>query len=450
MSLAPIILFVYNRPWHTEQTLEALMANKLSSKSILYIYADGPKVNMDEHSLLQIKLTRQILRKKQWCKEVHFIERSHNLGLAENVIDGITKVVNKHGRIIVLEDDIVTSKTFLTFMNDALNFYQQSGEIFHISGYVNEDLKEYPSSDTFTNQFTHCWGWATWKRAWKFLQRDIKTLHYLINNHPNKDNFKSDLYLQLEENYTNKINTWAVRWYASIFILEGKCLHPSKSIVINIGFDGSGTNCSKIDSYNTKLIFDSLKTKFSIKPQHFTYNRNRTTYERFKKKLYSYNSNNNNNIILSNPLNISKSALVEIKNGGLIYVGENTELLEGVVLQTYGGLIQIGKNCSINPYTIIYGHGNVIIGNNVLIAAHCVIIPANHVFNNSNRPINSQGMNIEGIIIEDDVWLGAGVKVLDGVTIGKGAIVAAGAVVTKNVLPNTIVGGVPAKFIKIR
>lgn len=446
-SLAPIILFVYNRPWHTEQTLEALMINEFANESVLYIYADGAKANADEGNLIKIEETRAIIKRKHWCKEVTIIERDRNFGLANNIIDGVTQIVDKYGKIIVLEDDIITAKTFLSFMNEALNFYSENTSIMHISGYVNKDLNEQPSSEVFTNQFTHCWGWATWKRAWKFFQNDINTLYFLINNHPNKDNFKSDLFLQLEQNFTNKLNTWAVKWYASVFILNGKCLHPFKSIIKNIGFDGSGTNCGKIENYKAELIFENLKISFNNSPQHFSYLRNKTIFEKLKIRL---RLNQNNKIIINTPLNISKNAVVQIKHDGLILIGKNTEILEGVIIQTYGGFIQIGENCSINPYTVIYGHGNVIIGNNALIAAHCVIIPGNHVFNDLNKPINQQGMNNEGIIIEDDVWLGAGVKVLDGVTIGKGSIVAAGAVVTKNVLPNTIVGGVPAKFIKNR
>lgn len=136
--------------------------------------------------------------------------------------------------------------------------------------------------------------------------------------------------------------------------------------------------------------------------------------------------------------------------GGNIQIGKNTEILYGVLFMTYGGDISIGENCSINPYTVLYGHGGLKIGNNVLIAGHCLIIPSNHKFDNVNILIKNQGETRLGIIIQDDVWIGSGCRILDGVTIGKGAIVAAGAVVNKDVLSYTIVGGVPAKFIKKR
>ncbi len=147
---------------------------------------------------------------------------------------------------------------------------------------------------------------------------------------------------------------------------------------------------------------------------------------------------------------VYKNVVLNTDYGGEINIGKNTELLYGVLLMTYGGNIHIGENCSINPYTVLYGHGGLKIGNNVLIAGHCLIIPANHIFTDVNIPISKQGETRKGIIIQDNVWIGSGCRILDGVTIGEGAVVAAGAVVNKNVQPYTVVGGVPAKIIKHR
>lgn len=168
------------------------------------------------------------------------------------------------------------------------------------------------------------------------------------------------------------------------------------------------------------------------------------------KKLKSLFVKQKKNVNIHSSVRISGSVQFDTRYGGTITVGNNTELLTGVLLMTYGGNILIGNYCSINPYTILYGHGNLTIGNNVLIAAHCVLIPANHKFADISIPINSQGITKKGITIEDDVWIGTGCKILDGVTIGKGAVIAAGAVVNKDVQAYTIVGGVPAKIIKIR
>ncbi|MEQ1554451.1 MAG: acyltransferase [Ferruginibacter sp.] len=157
------------------------------------------------------------------------------------------------------------------------------------------------------------------------------------------------------------------------------------------------------------------------------------------------------NIFIGSNNRIDDFVIFENPLSGTISIGNGNEFRIGSLLITNGGSIKIGNNCSINPYTIIYGHGKgVVIGDNVLIAAHCVIIPANHKFDRKDIPIKLQGENYKGIRIEDDVWIGAGCQILDGVTIGKGAIVAAGSVVNKSVESYTIVGGVPAKFIKKR
>ena len=147
---------------------------------------------------------------------------------------------------------------------------------------------------------------------------------------------------------------------------------------------------------------------------------------------------------------IYPSVVFSTEYGGEINVGKNSELLNGVLIMTYGGKISIGESCSINPYTILYGHGGLSIGNNVLIAGHCLIIPANHIISDTSLTINKQGLTKKGIVIEDDVWIGAGCRILDGVHIGKGSVIAAGAVVNKNIPSYSVVGGVPAKIIKFR
>lgn len=170
------------------------------------------------------------------------------------------------------------------------------------------------------------------------------------------------------------------------------------------------------------------------------------------KKIVSFFTFKNvkNNINIHKTVSLSANVILDNKFGGEINIGKNCELLNGVMLMTYGGNITIGNNCSINPYTILYGHGNLSIGNDVLIAGHCLIIPANHKFEDLEILIRKQGLYTKGIVIENNVWIGAGCRILDGITIGEGSIIAAGAVVNKDVAPFTVVGGIPAKFIKLR
>jgi acetyltransferase-like isoleucine patch superfamily enzyme len=133
--------------------------------------------------------------------------------------------------------------------------------------------------------------------------------------------------------------------------------------------------------------------------------------------------------------------------GDPIVVGRGTKLGRGAILSTNGGSIEIGAECSIQPYCVLYGHGGLRIGDHVRMATHTVVIPANHVFGDIDRPIAEQGETREGIVVEDDVWIGANVTILDGVTVGRGSIVAAGAVVTRDVPALSIAGGCPARVI---
>jgi acetyltransferase-like isoleucine patch superfamily enzyme len=149
-------------------------------------------------------------------------------------------------------------------------------------------------------------------------------------------------------------------------------------------------------------------------------------------------------------VHVSGKAKIDTFKGGTISIDSNTEILDGVLVITYGGDIKIGKDCSINPYTIVYGHGNTTIGNNVLIAGGCMIIPSNHIFSRTDIPISVQGKESQGIEISDDVWIGHGCSILDGVKIGEGSVIAAGSVVTQSVEAYSIMGGVPARLLKKR
>lgn len=147
---------------------------------------------------------------------------------------------------------------------------------------------------------------------------------------------------------------------------------------------------------------------------------------------------------------ISPGAKIRSIGGGRVTLGNYTEISDGAMLLTYGGDIKIGDNCTIQPFSIVYGHGGVKIGSGVRIAAHCVVIPANHKFDDVSVPIYQQGLSSIGIEIKDNVWIASGSKILDGVTVGSGAVIAAGSVVNRSVEPCTIVGGVPAKEIRKR
>lgn len=248
--MAPIVLFLYNRPWHTQQTLDALANNDLAIDSELYLYCDGPKLGDTKEMLSAVSKTRTIAKNENRFRKVTVVEAESNKGLAESIIDGVTEIVNQYGKIIVLEDDIVTSPGFLNFMNDSLDLYQNDEKVMHVSGYMYPVKKELP--ETFFIRPTSCWGWATWKRAWHYFDKDVGTQIDKINKNngwkeftidSSNPSYKNQLYLNKE----GKIDTWAIFWQASVFLKRGLSLHPYPSLVQNIGFDGSGVHCESND-----------------------------------------------------------------------------------------------------------------------------------------------------------------------------------------------------------
>ena len=245
MTLAPIILFVYNRPWHTEQTLEALSKNHLADKSILYIYCDGPRQNATKEDKKNIADVRKVIRKKQWCKEIIIKERDKNLGLAASVIKGVTEVIEIHGRVIVLEDDILTGTYFLKFMNDGLNIYQSEARVFGISGYRFPTTKNI-KKETFFLPIMSSWGYGTWKERWNKIDFDgINLLNIIEFKQVGKQlNFgRLKYYQMLKDQVDGNNDSWAIRFYVSMFLNNGVFLYPKKSLLKNIGFDGTGVHC---------------------------------------------------------------------------------------------------------------------------------------------------------------------------------------------------------------
>ena len=249
MSLAPIALFVYNRPYHTAKTLEALRANDLADQSQLFVFCDGPKKNADRKTLNAIAAVREVVKSQQWYQQVSIIESDTNKGLADAIVAGVTKIVNEYGKIIVLEDDIVTAKGFLSYMNAALNCYENQEKVMHIGAYMpyTNSIRTLP--ETFFSRFMSCWGWGTWKASWEQANWDAATLYHEIAKPQVRYQFNLDGVLnfheQLEQNISGQIHTWAIKWFASIFLNQGLCLYPKVSLTQNIGLDGTGVHCDE-------------------------------------------------------------------------------------------------------------------------------------------------------------------------------------------------------------
>lgn len=253
MGFAPIALFVYNRPNHTEKTLEALSKNSIAASSILYIFCDGPKKNASIEDLEKIVHTRTIVKSKHWCGKVIIEEKNTNLGLSNSIISGVSKLVNQFGSVIILEDDILVGTGFLKYMNEALNMYQFNEKVGCIHAW-NYSFSKFENPDsTFFLKGSDCWGWATWSRAWCLFESDGNILLDKIKQQKLEFDFDrrgTHKYVEmLEDQIKGKNDSWAIRFHASLYLAGKFCLHPTRSMVKNIGLDSSGTHCGDIDLF---------------------------------------------------------------------------------------------------------------------------------------------------------------------------------------------------------
>lgn len=260
MTLAPIILFVYNRPEHVHRSIESLLRNELAAQSELFIYADAAKDEAAESAVTEV---RQYIKGIKGFKSVHITERERNWGLANNVIDGVTTLVNQYGRVIVLEDDLIVAPYFLQFMNDALETYKDSQEVGHIQAC---DFTHDPSlPDTFLIKWTGSWGWATWDRAWKNFNPNGKELLRQLEERKLTRTFDFNgnyrFTRMLRRQIEGKNNSWAIRWNASLFLADILSLNVGRSLVQNEGFDGSGTNCGGGGLCSSNLWMHPLTVK---------------------------------------------------------------------------------------------------------------------------------------------------------------------------------------------
>ncbi|XHR93888.1 sugar transferase [Mucilaginibacter sp. UC70_90] len=251
-NLAPIALFVYNRPDHTRRTISYLQQNLLADESRLYIFCDAAKTDADKPKVEQV---RQLVKDVSGFKSVKIILRNHNLGLAESIISGVTQLVYEYGKVIVFEDDLLSSPYTLQYFNDALTKYANHEQVMHIGAYMY-NLHEKKLPETFFYRAATSWGWATWARAWKNFEPDVDklidqfdTLKIARFSIEGKMNF----WKQIEQFKAGKNNSWAIRWYASIFLKNGLTLNPSQSLIQNIGHDGTGVHSNKEDMYHVQM-----------------------------------------------------------------------------------------------------------------------------------------------------------------------------------------------------
>jgi len=242
---APVVLFVYNRPLHTEQALRSLQKNALAKETVLYVFADGPKEHATAEDKKNIRETRTLFKELSGFKHVIVFEKEKNQGLAASVVAGVTEIVNKHGQVIVLEDDLLVSPHFLDFMNRGLYLYQDSPNVYSVTGFM------FPvggvEAKTVLLPYISTWGWATWKSKWEIFDTHMPD-KAMIKHNP----FLLSRFNLADYNYAGMLDlgnkSWGIKWYFSVFIRNGLSVFPTQTLVNNIGFDGSGENCVAEDS----------------------------------------------------------------------------------------------------------------------------------------------------------------------------------------------------------
>ena len=266
MNLAPVVLFVYNRPIHTKKTVEALLKNKLASQSIIYIYSDYPK--KEEH-IKDVKKVREYIHTIKGFKEIHITERKQNYGLAKSIIQGVTEVINKHDKVILIEDDLVTSPMFLTYMNNMLDRYKDEKKIYSITGYnFPPKLMKIPKDyeyDIYFSPRAGSWGWATWKDRWDNADWEVKDYNEFLKNKQLQKEFNKggdDLTDMLIKQMNGDIDSWAIRWCYTHFKNNAYCIYPTKSYVDNIGMDGSGVHCGLDSKYVVTELNSSSSERY--------------------------------------------------------------------------------------------------------------------------------------------------------------------------------------------
>lgn len=238
---APVVLFAYKRPVHTRRALEALAGNPEFEHSALHIYCDAARSPADEGAVDQ---TRELVRAFVHPNK-QLVEAQTNQGLARSVIAGVTALCERYGRVIVVEDDLLVAPTFLDYMNRALDRYAHDPGVMQVSGHMFPI--GLPTTDSVFLPLTTSWGWATWQRAWRQFDAGASGVARLRQSLGARYRFDLDgsfpYYAMLTDQLAGTVDSWAIRWHLAVFLASGRVLFPSRSLVENVGFDGSGAHC---------------------------------------------------------------------------------------------------------------------------------------------------------------------------------------------------------------
>lgn len=281
--LAPIILFAFNRLDSLKNTIQSLSQNEESQNSDLYVFVDGARLGKPGEDE-KVKAVQEYVKRIKGFKSLNYTFCDRNKGLGNSIIQGVSQVINQFGKAIVLEDDLVFAKNFLSYMNQGLDKYKEENKVFSICGYSNKvKVPKGYIYDTYFCTRSSSWGWGTWADRWNSVDWELKDWDRYCKM---KNSFNrwggSDCFRMLRSVKEGWGNSWAIRFCFSQFLQDKLSLFPIISKVKNNGFDGVGTNCKKWSRF--KYDFDNTGNKIILYPKSITLN------TRLYKSAMSYNT----------------------------------------------------------------------------------------------------------------------------------------------------------------
>lgn len=280
---APIILFAFNRLDALKNTIDSLLQNEEAGSSDLFIFVDGARLGKPGEDE-KVKAVQEYVKRIKGFKSLNYTFSDRNKGLGNSIIQGVSQIINQFGKAIVLEDDLIFAKNFLSYMNQGLDKYKEQSKVFSICGYSNKvKVPKGYVADTYFCTRSSSWGWGTWADRWNSVDWNLE--EWIIYSKMKADFNKwggSDCFKMLNDWKYGRNQSWAIRFCFAQFLQNKLSLFPIESKVYNNGFDGDGTNCKKWSRFKCK--FDKSDNKIFRFPNRIYLN----------KKLYksakSYNT----------------------------------------------------------------------------------------------------------------------------------------------------------------
>ncbi len=266
-TCAPVVLIGYKRAEKLQHCIASLAKCPEASKTPVYIFCDGEGSEQDREGVGAVrKLVKETELQHQFSSW-NVTYREQKIGLAANVIGGVTEVLQTYGTVITVEDDLIVSEAFLTYMNEALQFYRDDLQIWSISGYAPrmKALKHYPE-DVWLGYRASSWGWATWLDRWETIDWGMQDYQEFLQDEEAKKRFLrggDDMLSMLDRQMRGEIDSWAIRWCYAQSRQDKMTVFPTKSYIYNDGFDGSGVHSGTKDIYGGKA--DNQKAARLIK-----------------------------------------------------------------------------------------------------------------------------------------------------------------------------------------